>query len=73
MEIGETGNSDKGANVTICDLVVQLEGRDMMAMIVMMARMVTMEISVYHHPILLETLLCPHFSIVECLISILIL
>ena len=28
LEIWETGNSDKGANVTICDLVVWLEGRD---------------------------------------------
>ena len=24
----DTGNSDKGANVTLCDLVVQLEGCD---------------------------------------------
>ena len=28
MEIWETGNSDKGANVTICDLVMWLEGHD---------------------------------------------
>ena len=28
LEIWETGNSDKGADVTICDLVAQLEGRD---------------------------------------------
>ena len=28
MEIRETGNSDKGAGVTICDLMAQLEGRD---------------------------------------------
>ena len=26
MEIQETRNSDKGADVTICDLVAQLEG-----------------------------------------------
>ena len=28
MEIWETGNSDKGAGVTICDLMAQLEGHD---------------------------------------------
>ena len=31
LEIQETGNSDKGANVTICDLVAQLEGHDKVA------------------------------------------
>ena len=28
MEIWETGSSDKGAGVTMCDLVAQLEGHD---------------------------------------------
>ena len=28
LEIWETGNSNKGANVTICDLLAQLEGHD---------------------------------------------